>query len=178
MPPYTSTCHVAPAFSTKNRCFSRVSSRQMVENILSASVIGISYSNSGRTIPIRGPLMATVAMSPDIRTRTLRSLYTATNPSRMLTLRAADCRHASLATKNFRSISTALWRSCNFGRSEFSPTDTHVLMKVFNRAAAQVEYAANIQAWPDAANPPQLNHPCTVYDLCVGSCGFMMLAAI
>jgi len=30
-------------------------------------------------------------------------------------------------------------------------------MKVFNRAAAQVEYAANIQAWPDAANLPQLN---------------------
>ena len=37
----------------------------MVEMILSASAIGISYSNSGRTIPIRGPLMATVAMSPE-----------------------------------------------------------------------------------------------------------------
>ena len=51
-------------------------------------------------------------------------------------------------------------------------------MKVFNRAAAQVEYAANIQAWPDAANPPQLNHPCAVYDLRIRSGGFMMLAAI
>jgi hypothetical protein len=69
-----------------------------------------------------------------IQTRTLRSLYAAISPSRMLTLRTADCRHASLATKNFRSISTGLWRSCNFGRSEFSPTDTHVLMEVFTRA--------------------------------------------
>jgi hypothetical protein len=30
------------------------------------------YSNSGRTIPVRGPLMATVAVFPDIRTLTLR----------------------------------------------------------------------------------------------------------
>ena len=34
----------------------------MVESILAASVIGISYSNSGRTIPIRRPLMAIVAI--------------------------------------------------------------------------------------------------------------------
>src|SRR5215510_5807704 len=51
-------------------------------------------------------LMATVAMSPAIRTRTLRSLYAAIKPSRMSTLRTADCLHPSLATKNFRSIST------------------------------------------------------------------------
>jgi hypothetical protein len=106
----------------------------MVEMILSASAIGISYSNSGRTIPIRGPLMATVAMSPGTRTRTLRSLYTAINPSRMVTLRTADCLHALLATKNFRSISTGLWRSRTFGRPEFSSMDTHVL---FTRAAAR-----------------------------------------
>jgi hypothetical protein len=102
-------------------------------------------------------LMATVAMSPDIRTRTLRSWYTAISPSRMLTLRTADCLHASLATKNFRSISTGLWRSCNFGRSEFSPTHTHVLMEVFTRAAAlidQLKYDVNIQAWPDAIGRP------------------------
>jgi hypothetical protein len=88
----------------------------------------ISYSNSGRSIPIRGPLMAIVAMSPDIRTRTLRSLYIAINPSRTLTQRAADRLYALLATKNFRSISTGLWRSCSFGRSGFRARTYTVLM--------------------------------------------------
>jgi hypothetical protein len=62
-------------------------------------------------MPIRGPLMATVAIPSHIRTRTLRSMYTAIKPSRMSTLRIADCLHSSLATKNFRSISTGLWCS-------------------------------------------------------------------
>src|SRR5262249_54000710 len=75
--------------------------------------------------PVRGPLMAIVAMSPDIRTRTLRSLYTAIKPSRMLTLRTADCLHSSLVTKNFRSISTGPCCSCSFSRSDFSRTDIH-----------------------------------------------------
>ena len=39
-------------------------------SILSAWSIGNSYSNSARTMPISGPLVATVAMSPVIRTRT------------------------------------------------------------------------------------------------------------
>ena len=89
--------------------------------------------------------MAIVAMPPDIRARTLRSLYTAINPSRMLTLRAADCLHASLATKNFRSISTGLWRRCNFGLSEFSPTGRATCVD-----GSLVNYDANIQAWPVA----------------------------
>jgi len=46
---------------------------QTVENILSPSAMGISYSNSGRAIPVpRGPLIATVAIPPAIRTLTLR----------------------------------------------------------------------------------------------------------
>ena len=71
-------------------------------------------------------------MSPAIRTRTLRSLYVAIKPSRMLTLRTADCLHSSLATKNFRSISIGRWCSCSFGRSDVSRTDAHSLMEVLN----------------------------------------------
>jgi hypothetical protein len=97
----------------------------MVESILSASTIGISYSNSERTMPIRGPLIATVATSPAIRTRTLRSSYTAIKPSRMLTLRTAHRLHSSVATMNFRSISIGLWCGCSFGRLDFLRTDIY-----------------------------------------------------
>ena len=106
----------------------------MVESILSASAIGTSYSNSGRTIPVRGPLMATVAMSPDIRTLALRPWYAAIKPSRMLTLRTVDCLQSSLATKNFRSISIGPWCSCSLGRSNFSRTDILVLIEIFTSA--------------------------------------------
>src|SRR6516225_1217776 len=93
----------------------------MVESILSASAIGISYSNSACAIPTRGPLMATVAMSsPAIRTRTLRSLYAAIKPSRSLTLRTANCLHAPLVTRNLRSISTVPLFNSNFSRTDIT----------------------------------------------------------
>ena len=53
--------------------------------INSASASGISYSYSARAIPRRGPLIVITAILSDIRTRTLRLLYEAINPSRMFT---------------------------------------------------------------------------------------------
>src|SRR6476620_9791340 len=104
-------------------------------------------------MPIRGPLMATVAMSPAIRTRTLRSLYAAIKPSRMLTLRTADCLHSSLATKNFRSISIGRWCSCSVGRSDFSHTDAYCVdgsrQLGLPATVDQSKYDTNIKAWPD-----------------------------
>jgi hypothetical protein len=81
-----------------------------------------------------GRMMASVAISPDIRTRTLRPWYAPIKPSRMLTLRTADCLQSSLATENFRSISIGPWCSCSLGRSDFSRTDILVLIEVFTSA--------------------------------------------
>jgi len=85
--------------------------------------------------------MAIVAMSPDIRTRTLRPSDEAIKPSRIPTLRTADSFHASFATKNFRSISTGQWCSCS-GRSDFSSTTMPVLlMAVFGcRPTRRLKY--------------------------------------
>jgi hypothetical protein len=73
-------------------------------------------------------------MSSDIRTRALRPWYAPIKPSRMLTLRTADCLQSSLATKNFRSISIGPWCSCSLVRSDFSRTDILVLIEVFTSA--------------------------------------------
>jgi hypothetical protein len=97
-------------------------------------------------------LTAIVAMSPDIRTRTLRSLYIAINPSRMFTLRTADCFHSLLATKNFRSISTGLCCSCSFGRSDFSRTEIHGVDGTRAAALDQRKYDADMRTWPDASD--------------------------
>jgi hypothetical protein len=150
-----------PPSATKKRSFSRVSSAQTVESIRSASAIGTSYSNSGRTIPVRGPLMATVAMSSDIRTRTLRPWYAAIKPSRMLTLRTADCLQSSLATKNFRSISTGPWCSCSFGRSDFSRTDTHVLIEVLLEAVVYLADARTCAVFASFFKRAQISQAAT-----------------
>src|SRR6516165_54010 len=134
----------------------------MVESILSASTIGISYSNSACAIPIRGPLMAIVAMSsPTIRTRTLRSLNAAIKPSRSLTLRTANCLHASLATKNLRSISTGPLSNSNFSR-----TDIHGLrgwrVGRLERSLVGAPFIAHSQNFCSFLNRPSATCYCSI----------------
>ena len=52
----------------------------------------------------------------------LAAVVCSDQPSRILTLRTAECLRSSLATKNLRSISTGPWCSCSLFRSDFSRT--------------------------------------------------------
>ena len=70
--------------------------------------LGISYSNSVRRDPNRGPFTAIDALFSPSRTRTLYPSNSPIRPSRNFSLSQMAERHPSLATRNFRSISTGI----------------------------------------------------------------------
>jgi hypothetical protein len=98
---------VLPACNVKCRTLSRTLPSHIVRSIFSASSNGIAYSNSSRTNPCLRLLSAIVATPSAIRTLALCPLLFAISPSRIRMLRTIECFHPSLATKNFRSISSA-----------------------------------------------------------------------